>query len=63
MEGMSGGCGEDFWRVGEYVWKVWEGYLEGVERLSGGYGEVICRVWGGHLVGLVKLSEGCGEAI
>ncbi len=37
---LSGGCGED-------VFKVWGGDPEGVWRLSVGCGEAIRRIWNG----------------
>ncbi len=41
------------------VRRVWEGYLEGVERLSGGFH----IVWRGYIVGVGRLSGGCKEAL
>ncbi len=60
MRRLSGRCGEA-------VWRVWEGYLEGVVRLSGGCGEAFWRVWGGCLESVGRLLGGyllgCGEAV
>ncbi len=44
-------------------WRVLEGCLEGVGRLSGGCEAAIWRVWDGWLEAVRSLSGGCGEDV
>ncbi len=51
------------------LWRLWEGFLEGVERLPGGcegcgdYVGAVWRVWKGSLDVLGSMSGGCEEAV
>ncbi len=50
------------------LWRVWEGCLDGVGRLSRGCGEAelrcgetVWRVWEGCMEGVARMSGVCGE--
>ena len=37
VSGRSESCQEGVWRFLEVVWKVFDGFMQGIKRVSGGY--------------------------